>query len=233
VALILDDFDAQEGQTPLDPNEKAGLIPRHIETKGALNDWEQENILQATKWLRRAKLPEVLSESFCRDLHRRMFNKTWKWAGKFRTSDSISKSFVSRRKAEGSADARQGEATTTRMIWKWNDKNIGCDWTLVAVKLNQLLGNANYWVDNETFAPDELAVRFHHALVWIHPFPNGNGRHARMMADALLKQLGRPAFSWGSGANLVSANEVRARYLGALRAADKNDFTDLLIFVRS
>ena len=109
MALILDDFDAQEGQTPLDPDEKAGLIPRHIGTKGAFNDWEQENILQATKWLRRAKLPEVLSESFCRDLHRRMFNQTWKWAGKFRTSD----------------------------------KNIGCDWTLVAVKLNQLLGNAS------------------------------------------------------------------------------------------
>lgn len=54
-----------------------------------------------------------------------------------------------------------------------------------------------------------------------------------MMADALLKRLGRPAFSWGGGENLVSANEVRARYLAALRAADKNDFTDLLAFVRS
>ncbi|HEY5580359.1 MAG TPA: mobile mystery protein B [Rhodoferax sp.] len=196
MALALDE---QDGQTPLDPDEKAGLIPGHIETKGALNDWEQENILQATKWLRRAKIPEVLSEGFCRDLHRRMFNKTWKWAGTFRKSD----------------------------------KNIGCDWTLVSVKLSQLLVNTKYGVDNETFPPDELAMRFHHALVWIHPFPNGNGRHSRMMADALLKRLGRPAFSWGGRENLVSANEVRARYLAALRAADKNDFTDLLAFVRS
>jgi Fic-DOC domain mobile mystery protein B len=94
-----------------------------------------------------------------------MFNKTWKWAGTFRTSD----------------------------------KNIGCDWTLVPVKLNQLLGNAKYWVEHETFEPDALAARFHHALVWVHPFPNGNGRHSRMMADALLKQLGRQAFSWGGG----------------------------------
>lgn len=193
------DFDEQDGQTPLDPDEKAGLIPRHIETKGQLNDWEQENILLATKWLRRAKVPEVLTEGFCRDLHRRMFNKTWKWAGTFRTSD----------------------------------KNIGCDWTLVSVKLNQLLGNAKYWAEHETFPPDELAARFHHALVWIHPFPNGNGRHSRMMADALLKQLGRQAFSWGGGGSMVSANEVRARYLAALRAADKNDFTGLLAFVRS
>ena len=193
------DLDEQDGQTPLDPDEKAGLIPRHIDTKGALNDWEQENILQATKWLRRAKVPDVLSESFCRELHRRMFNKTWKWAGTFRMSD----------------------------------KNIGCDWTLLAAKLNQLLGNAKYWVENETFPPDELAARFHHALVWMHPFPDGNGRHSRMMADALLKQLGQKAFSWGGGGNLVSANEVRARYLAGLRAADKNEFTDLLAFVRS
>ena len=160
---------------------------------------EQENILQAIKWLQRVKAPVVLSEGFCRDLHRRMFNKTWKWAGTFRQSD----------------------------------KNIGCDWTLVAVKLNQLLNNAQYWVENESFPPDELAARFHHALVWIHPFPNGNGRHSRMMTDALLKQMGQKAFSWGAGANLISANEVRGRYLDALRTADKNDFTALLAFVRS
>ena len=196
---MLDEQDEQNGQTPLDPDEKAGLIPGHIDTKGALNDWEQENILQAIKWLRRAKVPEVLSEGFCRDLHRRMFDKTWKWAGKFRTSD----------------------------------KNIGCDWTLVAIKLNQLLGNTKYGVENETFSPQETATRFHHALVWIHPFPNGNGRHSRMMTDALLKQWGQKAFSWGDDRNLASASDVRARYLAALRAADKNDFTELLVFVRS
>ena len=128
-----------------------------------------------------------------------MFNKTWNWAGTFRTTD----------------------------------KNIGCDWTVVEVKLNQLLGNTKHWVENETFAPDETAARFHHGLVWIHPFPNGNGRHSRMVADALLKQLGQKAFSWGSEGNRVSAGEVRARYLAALRAADKNDFTELLAFVRS
>lgn len=104
MALVLDEQDEQDGQTPLDPDEKAGLIPGHIETKGALNDWEQENILLATKWLRRAKIADVLSEGFCRDLHHKMFDKTWKWAGTFRKSD----------------------------------KNIGCDWTLVAVKLMPL-----------------------------------------------------------------------------------------------
>jgi fido (protein-threonine AMPylation protein) len=93
MALDLGDPNEQDSQTPLDPNEMAGLIPWHIETNGALNEWEQENILQATKWLRRARDPDVLTESFCRELHRRMFNKTWKWAGTFecptRTSVAI------------------------------------------------------------------------------------------------------------------------------------------------
>lgn len=70
-------------------------------------------------------------------------------------------------------------------------------------------------------------------MVWIHPFPNGNGRHARMMADALLKSLGQTAFTWGNGGSLVAANEVRARYLAALRAADQGDYQLLLAFVRS
>lgn len=192
------DFDEQEGQTPLDPDEKAGLIPEHLITKGELNDWEQENILRAVRWLRRARSPDVLSEGFCRRLHEQMFNLTWSWAGTFRQSD----------------------------------KNIGCDWTQVAVRLNNLFGNARWWIDNKTFPDDEIAARFHRDLVWIHPFPNGNGRHARMMADVLLRSLGRPAFTWGGTGNLVKANEVRARYLAALRSADQGNYALLLEFVR-
>jgi Fic-DOC domain mobile mystery protein B len=174
------------------------LLTERVPSRGWLKQ-TREAILQATRWLRRAKVPEVLSEGFCRDLHQRMFGKTWNWAGTFRKSD----------------------------------KNIGCDWTLISVRLNQLLGNAQFWVENATFPPDEIAARFHYAWVRIHPCPNGNGRHSRMMADALLKQMGQKAFSLGGGGDLVGANDVRARYLAALRAADKNDFAALLAFVRS
>ncbi len=193
------DLDEQDGQTPLDPDEKAGLIPQHLTTKGDLNEWEQENMLRAVRWLKRVRSPDVLSEGFCRTLHARMFDQTWSWAGTFRNSD----------------------------------KNIGCDWTQVGVKLAQLFGNTQWWVDNATFPPDEIAARFHRDLVWIHPFPNGNGRHSRMMADTLLRRLGQPAFSWGSGGNLVAASDVRGQYLAALRAADQNDYQLLLTFVRS
>ncbi|RYF50209.1 MAG: mobile mystery protein B, partial [Comamonadaceae bacterium] len=123
--------------------------------------------------------------------------------------------------------------------WVWagtfrkSDKNIGCDWTQVSVKLAQLFGNARWWAENSTFVPDELAARFHRDLVWIHPFPNGNGRHARLMADVLLRSLGQPVFTWGGGGSMVDATAVRARYLAALRSADANNYAPLVAFVRS
>lgn len=80
------DLDEQDGQPPLDPDEKAGLIPEHLATKGDLNDWEQENILRAVRWLKRARVADVLSEGFCRTLHAKMFGLTWSWAGTFRNA---------------------------------------------------------------------------------------------------------------------------------------------------
>ena len=80
-------LDEQDGQTPLDPDELAGLIPTHLATKGDLNDWEQENILQAVQWARGQRKVDVLSEGFCRKLHEKMSGQTWSWAGAFRKSD--------------------------------------------------------------------------------------------------------------------------------------------------
>ena len=90
----------------------------------------------------------------------------------------------------------------------------------------------NGCLDGSGAGPDEIATRFHHRLVWIHPFPNGNGRHARLATDLLLVTLGRPRFSWGR-VNLVDAGETRRAYIAALRAADGHDIAPLLDFVRS
>jgi Fic-DOC domain mobile mystery protein B len=100
-------------------------------------------------------------------------------------------------------------------------------------RLRQLLGNATHWLKEDTFAVDEAAVRFHHQLVLVHAFPNGNGRHARLMTDQLLSQVGVARFSWGGRGDLVAAGEVRARYLAALRTADDGDIAPLLAFARS
>ena len=194
------EFQYAPGATPLDPDEAAGLVPSHITTQADLNAWEQANILQAVRWVARQKKRDLLTEGFVRDLHRRMFDQTWKWAGTFRQSN----------------------------------KNIGVDRTQVAVKLLNLLDITRFQIDHKVFEPDELVVRFHHQLVWVHAFPNGNGRHARLMADVLAQQLGRPRMTWGGAdVELVSMGTVRDRYLKALREADQGQWSALIAFARS
>ena len=124
-------------------------------------------------------------------------------------------------------------------VWRWagswshaHDRRIGVDHWLIEPELRALLDSVRYWIEHESFPPDEIAARFHHKLTWIHPFPNGNGRMSRMAADLLLVQLGRPRFTWGS-ANLVEAEATRQRYVAALRAADEHDIEPLLAFVRT
>lgn len=123
-------------------------------------------------------------------------------------------------------------------VWKWagdlrtTERNIGVPAFKIGVELRALLDDVRYWIEHATYPPDEIAVRFHHKLVWIHPFPNGNGRHARMAADLLAVALGRPRFTWGS-ANLVEPAATRAQYVAALRAADRHDLAPLIAFARS
>ena len=122
--------------------------------------------------------------------------------------------------------------------WKWageyrrTEKNLGVPAHEIRERLMALFGDARYWIENNTYSPDEVAVRFHHRLVLIHPFPNGNGRHARLIADIIAMKLGRPAFTWGS-ANLVKEGEARTAYLEAIRAADDGDIQPLLNLARS
>jgi len=122
--------------------------------------------------------------------------------------------------------------------WKWageyrrTEKNIGVPFHEIRERLVALFADARYWMEKGTFLPDEIALRFHYRLVLIHPFPNGNGRHARLAADVLVIKLGRPAFSWGS-TDLVDQGEARAKYLEAIRAADNGHIQPLLEFARS
>jgi Fic-DOC domain mobile mystery protein B len=130
--------------------------------------------------------------------------------------------------------------------WSWagtyrvTEKNIGVPAIQIRESLAVLLGNVRYWLTHQTFEPDEIAIRLHHQLVYIHPFPNGNGRHARLMADVLIDGQGRPVFTWGGpdgsdSTHIVRVGELRARYIQALRKADQNqnDIEPLLSFARS
>lgn len=190
------------GATPLTPDERDGLIPDFISTHGELNELEQRNIQDCILWLRRRQSFDLLTLSFAFELHKRMFNQIWKWAGHPRRSG----------------------------------KNIGIDWPQISSQLVLLMEDAKFWIGNKTFKIDETGVRFHHRLVQIHVFPNGNGRHARLMTDLFLEIEGEEPFSWGARTSLApmeTEGERRKKYILALRAADKNQYDLLLSFVRS
>jgi Fic-DOC domain mobile mystery protein B len=123
-------------------------------------------------------------------------------------------------------------------VWRWagthrrSGKNVGVEAYRIPQELRQLTDDCRYWIEHGTYGLDEIAARFHHRLVWIHPYPNGNGRHARLATDLLLAANGGERFSWGRK-SLVNAGETRNRYIAALRAADGHDFGPLIVFVRS
>lgn len=123
-------------------------------------------------------------------------------------------------------------------VWRWagkfrtSERNLGIPFYEIPLAVRQLLDDGKAWIEYKAYPPDEIAVRFHHRLVQIHPFPNGNGRHSRLMADLLVMRLGCERFSWGS-ANLQVAGDVRGRYIAALKSADNHDIGPLLEFARS
>ncbi|MGL2994924.1 mobile mystery protein B [Flavobacterium sp. TSSA_36] len=140
-----------QGQTALDEEEKEGLLISTITTRAELDEFEQLNIESAIEWTLHKKLKkeQLLSESFVKKLHQKMYGNIWKWAGKFRKSE----------------------------------KNIGVNYYLISTTLKILLEDCLFWIDNKVYEPEVIAIRLKHRLVSIHCFPNGNGRHSRLMAD--------------------------------------------------
>jgi len=124
-------------------------------------------------------------------------------------------------------------------VWKWagafrkSDKNIGIKWTLIGIELKALIDDTKYWIENNTYTPEEIAIRFKHRIVAIHCFPNGNGRHSRMMADIIIESIfGGKNFSWHQS-NMVKADDTRKEYIAALRKADNGDINPLIEFAKN
>ena len=190
------------GATPIDPDETDGLLPSHVSTRGELDELEEANIQEGLRWA-----------------HAKALRAT-------RPVDALADSFVYDLHKE-----------MFGAVWEWagkvrrTNKNIGVDKFQVPTEVRKLVEDARYWRDNAVYPADELAVRFHHRLVAIHPFPNGNGRHARMMADLIVQQAGRPAFTWG-GSSLTTTSKLRTAYIDALRSADQGDIVPLMQFAR-
>ncbi len=126
-------------------------------------------------------------------------------------------------------------------VWKWagkfrtSEKNLGIPVPLIGIELRKLIDDTHFWINHNSFPPDEIAIRFKHRLVSIHCFPNGNGRHSRLLADLIVEKLFQaPSFSWGQSHYLHASNEyVRTAYLTALKEADQNNYKPLIEFARN
>jgi Fic-DOC domain mobile mystery protein B len=189
-----------DGQTPLDEDDKEGLLIHAIQTKGELDEFEQQNIEKAIEWTLTKKFnaEEILSENFVRTLHRKMYGNVWKWAGEFRRTE----------------------------------KNIGIAPTQIGVSLKQINDNCLYWINNNVYPNNEIAIRYKHEIIRIHCFANGNGRHSRLIADIIINHVfGKPVFTWGQLSH-KDPNESRNSYLKALKQADENNIIPLLEFAK-
>ncbi len=189
-----------EGQTPLDEEEKEGLLIPTISTREELNEFEQANIQQAIEWTIKTRFSteEILNEDFLLFVHRKMFGEVWEWAGKKRKTN----------------------------------KNIGVDKHFISIEVRKLIDDCRYWIENKTYSNDEIAIRFSHRIVKIHLFPNGNGRHSRLIGDIMISNIfKKPVFTWGR-ADLSKKNTMRKEYLEAIHLADNENYKSLIEFSR-
>ncbi len=199
--MTTDLFANDDGNTELSPEERLELIPS-LTTRAELNAAERLNINEARIWAMRPhtlQRPDLLTDSFARALHKRMFNQIWRWAGRYRTTE----------------------------------KNLGWEFPRITEGMRNAFDDAKAWIQFPTYPLNEAAVRLHHRLVLMHPWPNGNGRHARLIADIVVASRGGEELTWGARGDLVSLGEVRRRYIEAIKLADAGDFSALLAFARS
>ncbi|MFN8080339.1 MAG: mobile mystery protein B [Kineosporiaceae bacterium] len=207
-------FGAVPGATPLTEQERDGLL-LPVLTRGELDAVEAENIARARVVAlsprRRLTTEQLLDVGWMKRLHRAMYGDVWSWAGTFRTTE----------------------------------RNIGVESWRILPCLHDLIADAAFWLADvraagpSALSADELCLRLSHRAVLVHPFPNGNGRWSRLLADAAAHSLGRPPFGWGRvPGHPVDPDpqrrvDLRRAYLAALRAADVSlDYAPLMAFAR-
>jgi Fic-DOC domain mobile mystery protein B len=197
-----------------------GLNSDYIDGQTPLNDEEQNGLL----------IPSITTREELDEFEQLNIEKAiqWTFGKKWKAEQLFSEKFV-----KDLHKRMYGE------VWKWagafreSEKNLGIKSYLIPAELKVLLDDALFWVENDTYSPDELAIRFKHRLVSIHCFSNGNGRHSRLMADLIMEKLFNSTFfSWGSS-NLVKATETRKAYIKAVKMADKQDLQPLIVFAKS
>lgn len=189
-----------EGQSMLHAEELAGLKNPELRSYAEINEAEAPAIAKTIAWVEKNyfKSERIFTETFLKEIHKRMFSEVWTWAGKFRTVN----------------------------------KNLGVDKIKISSELKQLMSNTKFWIEDESYTMDEIAIRYAHRLMQIQPFSDGNARHAKIMSNVILEHLlNSEIFTWGE--SIPDPAKNRAAFLDALRKADKGKMDDLLKFARS
>ncbi|MEQ8249563.1 MAG: mobile mystery protein B [Alphaproteobacteria bacterium] len=198
-----DPFNTEDGQTPLTADDRLGLIPGHIQTRGELDELEGANINTARRWIAGRRSINALSVDQMREVHRQMFDQVWTWAGEF-TQEA--------------------------------DRGLGLPTHDIPSALQMLVDDIAYQLEHANPESAELLANYHHRLTYIHPFPNGNGRWARLMTDLLGRRIDAPTIEWGGrqaddDLHQVGA-QMREAYIAALRVADGHDLDPLINLIR-
>ncbi|TBH72679.1 mobile mystery protein B [Aquirufa antheringensis] len=197
-----------------------GLMIEYIDGQTPLNEEEKEGL----------RIPSITTREELDEFEQLNIEKAiqWTFGKKLKAEQVYSEKFI-----------KELHKRMYGEVWKWagnyrtSEKNIGIKSYLIAIELKQLLDDAIFWHENNTYDPEEMAIKFKHRLVSIHCFANGNGRHSRLMADLIIEKIyDNKFFSWGS-ANLVKATEARNNYIQAVRKADNNDIQPLIAFAKS
>jgi Fic-DOC domain mobile mystery protein B len=191
---------ARGGTDPITEEERSRLLPS-LSTRAQLDEVERLSILAARVWAMRPSMlarADLFSEGFVRELHRKMFGRIWRGAGKYRTTA----------------------------------RDPGWEAHRIPEGVRMFLDDAEGWLRFSTYPLHEAAVRLHHRMVSMHPWSNGNGRHARLMADIVVAAHGEKPLTWGSRPESADRGSARERYLEAIRSADSGDMGPLLGFAR-
>ncbi len=194
-----------------------GLKLNYIEGQTPINEDEKKDLL----------IKSITTQSELDEFEQLNIEKAIEWviSKKFNPDDILTEQFVKKLHKKMYSD-----------VWKWagkfrmSEKNIGVDWVKVGIELKYLLDDTKYWIVNKIYPADEVAIRFKHRLVSIHCFPNGNGRHSRLMADIIIESIfNKEIFTWHNS-NMIKPNETRKKYIAAIREADNGNIKHLLEF---
>lgn len=123
-------------------------------------------------------------------------------------------------------------------IWDWAGKyrvantNIGVEFYLIPEQVKNLCEDFKYWNSSSSMPPLEVAARLQNRLTRIHPFKNGNGRHARLLTDIYLKSVGQRLPQWPQVQLISDGDKIRERYIAAMRRADQGDFSELMSLIK-